>query len=93
MISTTSEGHILYRASNPQCVAFPIAGNEELAAGNPRNFEVFKPLDFMANMTQHIPDKREHQIRYYGFYSNKKRGRNAPPGISKCLSAYQQKKL
>ena len=74
MISTTKEGDILYRASNPQCVPFPIAGDHELTAGNPRNFEVFKPLDFLANVTQHIPDKGEHQIRYYGFYSNKKRG-------------------
>ena len=74
IISTTKKGDILYRASNPQCIAFPIAGDQELTAGNPRNFEVFKPLDFLANVTQHIPDKGEHQIRYYGFYSNKKRG-------------------
>jgi hypothetical protein len=31
-------------------------------------------LDFLAEVTQHIPNKREHQIRYYGFYSNKNRG-------------------
>jgi len=38
--------------------------------GIPRNFEVFEPLDFVAEVTQHIPDKGEHQIRYYGHYSN-----------------------
>jgi hypothetical protein len=43
-------------------------------AGIPRNFEVFDPLDFLAEVTQHIPNKGEHQIRYYGWYSNKKRG-------------------
>ncbi len=43
-------------------------------AGIPRNFEVFDPLDFLAEVTQHIPNKGEHQTRYYGFYSNKKRG-------------------
>ena len=45
-----------------------------LLAGIPRNFEVFDPLDFLAEVTQHIPNKGEHQIRYYGWYSNKKRG-------------------
>jgi len=35
---------------------------------------VFDPLDFLAEVTQHIPNKGEHQIRYYGWYSNKKRG-------------------
>jgi hypothetical protein len=60
MISTTKEGDILYRASNPQCIAFPIAGDQELTAGNSRNFEVFKSLDFLANVTQHITDKGEH---------------------------------
>lgn len=35
MISTTNEGDILYRASNPQCFAFPVAGQQELTAGNP----------------------------------------------------------
>ena len=42
--------------------------------GIPRNHEIFEPLDFLSEMTQHIPDKGEHQIRYYGFYSNKSRG-------------------
>jgi hypothetical protein len=28
----------------------------------------------LAEATQHIPNKGEHQIRYFGFYSNKKRG-------------------
>jgi hypothetical protein len=31
-------------------------------------------LDFLAEVTQHIPNKGEHQIRYYGWYSNKCRG-------------------
>jgi hypothetical protein len=49
-------------------------------AGIPRNFEVFDPLDFLAEVTQHIPNKGEHQIRYYGFYSNKNRGIRAKAG-------------
>ena len=39
-----------------------------------RNHEIFEPLDFLAAMTQHIPNKGEHQIRHYGYYSNKCRG-------------------
>jgi hypothetical protein len=43
-------------------------------AGIPRNFEMYGPLDFLAEVTHHIPNKGELQIRYYGWYSNKKRG-------------------
>ena len=35
---------------------------------------MFEPLDFLAELTQHIPEKGDHQIRYYGWYSNKSRG-------------------
>lgn len=42
--------------------------------GIPRNFEIFKPLDFLAQVTQHIPNRSQHLIRYYGWYSNKARG-------------------
>ena len=39
-----------------------------------RNFEVFSPCDFIARITQHIPDKSFQLVRYYGWYSNKMRG-------------------
>ena len=42
-----------------------------------RNFEVFTPCDFIAAITQHIPDKSFQLVRYYGWYSNKMRGRRA----------------
>lgn len=74
IISLTDDGKILYRASAPNCIPFPKAGDNELVAGNPRIFEIFEPLDFIATVTQHIPDKGEHQIHYYGWYSNKNRG-------------------
>ena len=41
---------------------------------NNRNFEVFTPTDFLAAITQHIPDKGAQMVRYYGWYSNKMRG-------------------
>jgi Zn finger protein HypA/HybF involved in hydrogenase expression len=39
-----------------------------------RNFQVFSPCDFIAAITQHIPDKSFQLVRYYGWYSNKMRG-------------------
>jgi hypothetical protein len=42
-----------------------------------RNFEVFTPCDFIAAITQHIPDKSFQLVRYYGWYSDKMRGRRA----------------
>ena len=49
-----------------------------------RNFEVFTPTDFLAAITQHIPDKGAQMVRYYGWYSNKMRGvrqRGLPPEL------------
>ncbi|MBM3883036.1 MAG: hypothetical protein FJ387_25525, partial [Verrucomicrobia bacterium] len=56
---------------------FPEPGDEELLAGPSRNFQVFEPLDFLAEVIEHIPDPGEHLIRYYGWYSNKTRGQRA----------------
>ena len=39
-----------------------------------RNFQIFDPVDFLAVLSQHIPDKGVQMIRYYGLYSNKARG-------------------
>jgi hypothetical protein len=74
MVSLNGNGKILYRASKPGCIPFPKQGDPELDIGIPRNYEIFDPLDFLAQVTQHIPNKGEHQIRYYGWYSNKRRG-------------------
>lgn len=64
----------LDRRAQARCIPFPLSGDASLMAGIPRNFEVFDPLDSLAEITQHIPNKGEHQIRYYGFYSNRSRG-------------------
>jgi hypothetical protein len=74
MVSLTRDGMIVYRASRADCIPFPLSGDKTLMAGIPRNFEVYDPLDFLAEVIQHISNKGEHQIRYYGWYSNKKRG-------------------
>ncbi len=41
---------------------------------NKRNFEVFSPLEFIASITQHIPDPYFQLVRMYGWYSNRMRG-------------------
>ena len=66
---------------------FPEAASDDLLPGPKRNFQIFDPLDFLAEVTQHIPEMGEHLIRYYGWpacrspgagrYSNKKRGQRA----------------
>jgi len=48
MISRTPDGDILYRASHPKCIPFPLSGEKTLMKGVPRNFEMFDPLDFLA---------------------------------------------
>ena len=46
-----------------------------MVGGGPRrNFQVFSSLDFLAEVTQHIPEKGEHLVRYYGWYSHRQRG-------------------
>ena len=53
---------------------FPRPGDERLREGVSRNFQVFDALEFLAEVTQHIPDKGQHLIHYFGWYSNKERG-------------------
>ena len=34
--------------------------------------KTFEPLDWLARLVTHIPNKGEQMVRFYGFYSNKK---------------------
>jgi hypothetical protein len=72
--SVRGEGKVIYKTGGNRLGRFPEAASEDLQAGSKRNSQVFDPLDFLAEVTQHIPDPGEHLIRYYGFYSNKSRG-------------------
>ena len=40
-----------------------------------RNFAVFPVLDWIAEITAHIPNKGEQLVRYHGYYSNVSRGK------------------
>ena len=48
VIKLTDKGKVLYRTGKSAALAFPILGNEKLTAGIKRNFEMFEPLDFLA---------------------------------------------
>ena len=75
MIEVTAEGgRVIYKTEHNALGRFPEPGDGEVAPGPSRNFQVFAPLDFLAEVTQHIPDAGEHLIRYYGWYSNKSPG-------------------
>ena len=57
MIKVSEDGQVIYRAGKSQCVRFPRPGDEQLREGVSRNFQVFDALEFLAEVTQHIPDK------------------------------------
>ncbi len=80
MTRVTDEGSVIYRAEKTECRRFPEAAAEDLRSGPRRNFQVFDVFDFLAELTQHIPDKGEHLVRYYGWYSYRRRGMRAKQG-------------
>ena len=80
IIKVSDDGKVVYRAERRRCHRFPDpagAPGNDLFGGVSRNFQVFDPLDFIAELTQHIPEHREHLGRRFGWYSNKARGMRA----------------
>ena len=55
---------MIYKAEKDACRAFPDPQRDELAPGPQRNFQIFAPLDFLAEFTQHIPPNGAHLICY-----------------------------
>jgi hypothetical protein len=47
----------------------------------------FEALDWLAQLTTHIPNKGEQMARYYGFYSNKSRGLRKKAGTDDQVPA------
>ena len=74
LVKVTETGQVVYKAEKQACQAFPDPDGDGLVSGPKRNFQILSPLDFLAELTQHIPPKGSHLIRYYGHYSNKSRG-------------------
>ncbi|MCP5007724.1 MAG: hypothetical protein GY941_27880 [Planctomycetes bacterium] len=50
---------------------------------NKKNFQIYTAEEFIAAITQHIPEKSFQMVRYYGWYSNKSRGVRKKQGIPK----------
>lgn len=48
---------------------------------NKKNFNDYTAEEFIAAITQHIPEKSFQMVRYYGWYSNKSRGMRLKSGI------------
>jgi hypothetical protein len=68
MLGETSGPRIIYRSD----------------AVHPRhqaNFRVFDPLDFLAEVSAHIPDAHEKTTLFYGWYSNRTRGYRKQRGL------------
>ena len=63
---SSREGSVIYRT--------------RMVKGPNRNFQVYEPLDFLAAVRAHIPDRREHLVRYYGWYSSVQRGKRRKQG-------------
>jgi hypothetical protein len=62
MIDVTEEGKVLYKSGHNRMGRFPEPASEDLLGGPMRNFQVFDPLDFLAEVTQHIPDPGERGV-------------------------------
>ena len=82
VVRLSDEGSVMYRAEQDHCRRFPGPASADLRSGPRRNFQVFTALDFLAELTQHIPNKGEHLVRYYGWYSHRQRGIRAKSGKS-----------
>ncbi len=39
-----------------------------------RNYQLMPALKWLRRLLNHAPDKYEHLVRYYGYYSNRSRG-------------------
>ena len=44
-----------------------------------RNFEAMDPLEWLARISDHIPDPGQHRTIFYGEYSSRVRGPSPPP--------------
>ncbi len=54
---------------------------------NGKTSKTFEALDWLAQLTTHIPNKGEQMVRYYGFYSNKSRGLRKKAGTDDQVPA------
>ncbi|MHC4786950.1 MAG: hypothetical protein ACYTE6_13435 [Planctomycetota bacterium] len=61
----TDQGQVLYLAEKRACRRFPKPATPDLFGGMARDFQVFERLDFIAELTQHIPEPNKHLVRRF----------------------------
>ena len=49
--------------------------------------KTFEAIDWLAQLTTHIPNKGEQMVRYYGYFSNKSRGLRKKAGTDDDVPA------
>jgi len=69
LVHVNETGKVIYKAEKDAYRRFPEPQDADLASGAKRNFQIFSPLEFLAEFTQHIPPKCSQLIRYYGSYT------------------------
>lgn len=82
ILKVTPEGSVPYKSEHAGVKKFPHWRVATTLPGIARNFEVFTALDFPAQSTLHIPNRGQHLIRYYGWYSNRARGERKKSGVT-----------
>ncbi len=68
MLGEASSAQVIYRS-------------EAVHPRHQANFRVFDPLDFLAEVSAHIPDPQEKTTVFYGWYSNRTRGYRKQHGL------------
>ncbi len=68
MLGEADKDRIIYRS-------------DEVHPRHQANFRVFDPLDFLAEVSAHIPDAHEKTTLFYGWYSNRTRGYRKRHGL------------
>jgi hypothetical protein len=68
MLGEASSAQVIYRSDN-------------VHPRHQANFRVFDPLDFLAEVSAHIPDPHEKTTLFYGWYSNRTRGYRKQHGL------------
>jgi len=63
-----------YRADADAGEGGEVTYTSDKAAGPTAGCHTFDPLEFIARVVAHIPDKGQVMQRYYGYYSNRSRG-------------------
>ena len=86
MTYNEENGTVIYRSRTRPAVAMGRQGRRRMHAKTKRNFEVFSAEDFIAAITQHIPEKGFQMVRYYGWYSNRARGERAKKQAEESVS-------